>query len=500
MSFVLHRANQTNIGCYHMHSYQQLRRQRGVTLMEVIFSIGVILTGLVGVAALIPVAANNAKATLELDRGVSESTSAAAKGVAQSFLDLDSLVIVDKPTAYSLPRSVGGYGYVPSNALRTINWKINGQTNANPPESASTGPFGLYGKLETPGYGHMDLGSGLTSAICIDPIGIPDPAIDGTMFSAPTATDSAYDHSRFPYYSERYEILQEPNLPPSGGAYNALTPQWPMSPRMYRATLKLPIYPTTALPAQRNQLMSSAAIRRVFSGSGGVSGFGTGEPDQPHSVFLSSTTIGGSQVDGGRDNSSKYTWFMTLAPPFSGGNIFRQSIVIVRDRVAPVPIRAGDPLALRRASYSVEDSEDNPDTERVTWVGDSIGFVGGAGGEVLLYGSQAMSDDVQPGEWVMMSRQPHEFNVAMNRWDATNSAVHRWYRVLRVSETEFVSGFAWPGGTHNVWRRWVTLAGPDWVFQDGAVDGGGNPTAIDDTFCTIVRGAVSVIESEVEIQ
>ena len=60
-----------------------------------------------------------------------------------------------------------------------------------------------------------------------------------------------------------------------------------------------------------------------------------------------------------------------------------------------------------------------------------------------------------------------------------------------------LANYAWAGGTHNVWRRWVTLAGPDWAFQDEPA--GTNTTPIDDTFCTIVSGAVSVVESEVLI-
>jgi hypothetical protein len=56
---------------------------------------------------------------------------------------------------------------------------------------------------------------------------------------------------------------------------------------------------------------------------------------------------------------------------------------------------------------------------------------------------------------------------------------------------------SWPAGNQAVWSRRVSLAGPDWAFQDEPA--GTNISPIDDTFMTIVEGAVSVIESEVRL-
>lgn len=481
------------------------RHRRGVTLMEVIFAIGIILTGLVGLTALIPVAASNAQATIELDRSISESTSSAATGLVQAFNQLDSLVIFDKAAAGSTGLAFP-YWFVPSRQMRTIGWKTRTQSNYDPPFTVAVVPPPriLIGKLETPGYGHHALGSGLTAGICIDPLGMPDPSLVN-----PSATvninDSAFDYSRFPYYGERYRVLVPPNdaIDANGsvGAPTGLTPQWPMGPRMWRATLKSPLAVTLPLlpPWQleravaRHQLRPAAAIRSIFRGSGGLSPLPGAEPDDPRSVLMSQTVVGGSYVDSARDVSSSYTWFVTLAPPFLGGNTFRQSIVVVRQRQSAVPTRANDPLALQQNSYTVNGPEENPSSERLAWVGNWLGFNGGAGGEVLLHGSQAVSDEIEVGQWVMMSRQPH--NTLAVPIVPTGPAVHRWYRVLRVGESEMINGLAWPGGgAPNVWRRWVALAGPDWAFEDGVT------TPVDDTFCTIVTGAVSVVESEVVIQ
>jgi hypothetical protein len=452
--------------------------------MEVIIAIGIILAGLVGVTALVPVAARNAQVAMESDRSVSESTSAAALGAVHSFNDLKSLVIMDKPVFGSLPTAAS---YSPSGAMVTVQSKLD---------------VVPYARLESPGFSHMPDGSGLSAGICIDPLGFPELGLDnqfvgapgnGMPFNAPDGGDSAFDPSRFPYYNETVNPLAPPNQQNNN---------WTMAPRMWRATLKAPMYVGSPPPVFRHQLLSSSVVRSIFRSSSGLSPFGGSEQDSPTSLLVSQTNIGGSIVDASTAGGSDYTWFATLAPPFLGGNSFRQSIVVVRQRQAPVPQRVGDPLALQKKYYPIEKADDNPSSERITWIDPTtvVGFQGGVGGDVMIYGSQAVETDINVNEWVLLSRQPHVFDEPMARWVPTGPAIHRWFRVLRVGDVETDDAYALGGNTFPVWRRRVTLAGPDWAFQDGAVDAGGNPTPIDDTFCTIVRGAVSVHESEVQIQ
>ncbi|QDT06023.1 hypothetical protein K227x_44300 [Rubripirellula lacrimiformis] len=488
------------------HHRDALHHRSGVTLMECIFAIGVILTGLVGLAALIPVASQNARDTMEIDRSISESTSAAAVGLVRSFHELDSLVIFDKPVQGSPAYSAGAYSFAPSNAMQTIDAKINEAP---------------YLKLDSPGYVHSLPGEGLQSGICIDPFGMPSIALmdsansyvdDPTNvqpFYAVNANDSAYDYSRFPYYNERYDVLNPPNEQvgtPGTPVGPPATKPWPMGPRMWRATLKSPLYPSHPAPVgmRTHEIMSPVAIKGIFQGTSGVSSVTGSEDGDPRSVLVNQTLVGGSSIDAGRDGASDYTWFATLTPSFQGSSTYRQSVVVVRKRLPSVPRRIDDPFALQRNNYSVDDAygnpdpDDNPSDERVTWINPSetIGFVGGSGGEVTVYGSQAVSDKIMTGTWVLLSRQPHSLGPVR----ATGAAVHRWYKVLSVGDVVTTSGYSWPGGTNNVWSRRLALAGPDWAFQDEDTAGGVNTTPIDDTFCTIVEGAVSVIESEVTLE
>lgn len=493
-------------------------RRRGVTLMECIFAIGVVLTGLVGLAALIPIASQNARDTLEIDRSISESTSASAIGLVQSFHDLDSLVIYDKSVTGSIlvpeiPRTIAGslryFGsYRPTRSPQTVQAKLD--------QIVSIGgvPTPVQ-KLESPGYFHMEINTGLSGGLCIDPLGMADLALmnsassfvdnpnSNPSFRAPETTDTAFDYSRFPYFSERYNVLSPPNdqiggIP--GPNMATLSNRWPMSPRMYRATLKSPLYDANPVTTGmfRFQLISPVASRGIFSSNSTLSGVESPDKESPRSLLTDTTLINSRLVDGGRDGADDYTWFATLVPNFLGGDSFRESVVVVRRRLPPVPRRIDDPLALRRTNYMVDDGDDNPSAERLTWIDPTtaIGFSGGSGGEVTVYGSRAVNDQIDSNSWVMLSRQPHEVRSGPIL-APTGPAVHRWYRVISVSEAEEIDAYTWPGGTHNVWARRLSLAGSDWAFQD---ETSGNTSPVDDTFCTIVEGAVSVIESEVKFE
>ncbi len=461
----------------------------GVTLMEVIFAIGIILTGLLGLAALIPVAANNAKLTLEMDRSVSESTSMSASGIARNFNRLSRIVVYDKQAAGSV---------LPYHRIPPYSPALFPATGAPESLQSMATPFGV---LNSPGFSHVTADAVVAAGICIDPLGLPEianwnapGALSGAMPAIP-ASPSAFEYTRFPYYTERYNVLNAPNAPVVAGA----VPAWPMSPRMWRATLSADLQDDGAAPVRPRELMPSYALRRIFQGFGDISAIAGEEPSDPKGVLFDRTRFGGpagTVYDGGRDNSSLYSWFATLAPPLLGGNQFRQSIVVVRQRSLVVPQRLNDPLALNESSYTVTEPEENPSSERLAWIGQAIGFSGGSGGEVLLYGSAAVTTTIGVNEWVMLSRQPFS-GAAPN-----GAAVHRWYRVLRVDDPEYgfvTSDFAeanWTGGGDpRVWRRWVTLDGPDWSFGLTAP----NSDLRDDTFCTIVTGAVSVFESEVTL-
>jgi hypothetical protein len=172
------------------------------------------------------------------------------------------------------------------------------------------------------------------------------------------------------------------------------------------------------------------------------------------------------------------------------------SIVIIRQRVVdvdyPVTAPSGTPYG----------PQDNGVSERVAYVTAASGFSGGAGGTDHLTASNVTSLELAPNDWIMLSAQ------------LSGRAEHRWYRVVATdAEPEILipdsdtflepglSNLPAPSGvyrTGEVWRRRITLDGPDWSFnfQNAA----GTPIATsdatfgDNTYATIVQGVVSVTE------
>ena len=283
-----------------------------------------------------------------------------------------------------------------------------------------------------------------------------------------------------------------------------------MGPRMYRVTLRSPLkslrpsggteYGFATAPDHLLQpdLLPKAAIDRIFRSSGGIQTFASDLKDDPVSLQSTTSVVSDRLTDGSLTRATSYTWMATLCPSFTGGRSYRQSVIIIKDRLPPAPTRNNDILALQKNSYAITDADENPNQERLTWVGSNVGFSGGAGGDIRIFGSTAIDTDVLAGQWVMLSRQPHSVTGPPVVLEAVGPAVHRWFRVLRVGELDLTTPSNFPhGGTGPTWSRLLTLAGPDWAFQDEAT--GSNTSAIDDTFCTLISGAVSVVESEVVI-
>ena len=65
--------------------------RRGISIMEVLFAVGVLTIGLVGVAMILPVATNNASSSLRDDRSAEEVSNRIASDVAKLNRAIDQL-------------------------------------------------------------------------------------------------------------------------------------------------------------------------------------------------------------------------------------------------------------------------------------------------------------------------------------------------------------------------------------------------------------------------
>ena len=428
------------------------RLRRAVTVIEVLFAMGVILIGLMGVAALVPVAGRDAAASLHADIAGRVAAGATAQLNAQGINNLTGVVIANNEarTADSLSLMVAPAGGSPPTPFASL--------------------ASVVGALSSPGV--LPNNGLLRASYCIDPTmvstvqNIPVVSPPPPPFSPLPDSNSrnAYQPLRFPYYSEFYDAVAAPN------AAISVNPPGMVFPRMYRIGFGPGLGGLPFRSAMLGQRMADGEVSL---------GLTLPQDDAlPASQILRPTTSAG--IVGARETLGDFNWIATLTPPVGSGNLYKLSVVALSGRPA-------DPV-LSTAPYTVTNPYTNPDSEKVVWVADAVSL--GSTTEVLVYGSTAIQDDIIAGQWVMLSMQPRN-----GAGVATGPAVHQWYRVVQAAETETGPFTQPPRGTlTDVWRRRVVLDGPTWSFAFG------NASVADDTYMTIVDGAIGVIESQVLIQ
>ncbi len=148
-------------------------RRRGVTLLEVIFSIGVVLIGLVGVASILPLAGRRAQDSISMSVGSAMSDAIFQELQARGYL------------------------------AQSLYFEVAGNTTVN------------RGNVDalTPG------------SFCIDPLFVADLSVNSTI--PPPVLSNRYSGRLFPYYLNTHDPTQDPST-----AYSEL---WPVvQPRMLR--------------------------------------------------------------------------------------------------------------------------------------------------------------------------------------------------------------------------------------------------------------------------
>lgn len=405
--------------------------RKAVTLIEVIFSIGVVLIGLLGLLSLMPLAGKRSQEAISL---------AAASALGDSVMnDLLSRRLI-------------------SNGL------LSDMDN-----TAVT-----YNTTTTPAQ--LQVGATPVGGICIDPI------YKGNQ--APL-TSNHYNDRFFPYFIERHDPLLNPSV-----AAN----EWPaQQPRLTRVGANH----TLAAPS-----VGRAEQARAIGESSDALTFDRPKDRSVDAVLPGLKTNGSHLLSyGKRVPSGEYSWIATVSP-LAGGRFASVSVVVVRNRDSERDYPSGlETVPLR-----------NGVSERLAYVADAAGFMGGAGGTVLLAGSQTTLSRLRSNDWVMLSTRVSGGTPPVD--------VHRWFRVVSVDnepvlhrttdtapDIDTVLGGRVPTAVGaDVWLRRVQLDGADWQFgflnDDPAPPFDSLTNAqryADNTFATIVTDVVSVTERVVPL-
>ena len=465
------------------HSAFRIPRS-ALTLTEVLIAMGILTLGLLGVAALFPVASFYMQKAEIADNGSAIARTAMADVVARGMLDPDNWLVYNADGVAPISRG-GATARIDtataSSFLRPIGLTVRAH-------------LALLNNTTLPvADKQWCLNTELGSAYVLDPMGVAG----ATLFAANAANGLVYcfpaGSAMVPvqyYYDDARTAWR-----PWAGA-NSYAPTWPIR----RVTFGQSNRAYTSQNPGVTQLRSAYA-GELFSSQDDLA---LDLPDRDDLPARQNWDL----VDNDNDTSTPpiplarqwrgdYSWIVTVSPPSSAardaladggrGHEYNVSVVVFYKR----PIGRGDPvsaLQIRDAATLLQQQER---TVRAAVVSTGLN-----GGELLLERQNdtltgSPFDGLKVGEWLMLCG-PHPAST-----DADPRFTLQWYRVVAIDGKDQPldatgnqpnPSSSWDG----VERRLVSLRGPEWPWQPAA-GGLADNTALSNWLCVgIFPGAVAV--------
>ena len=432
--------------------HQKNRHQRyAVTLVEVIFAIGVVLVGLLGLLSVLTLAGQRASDSISTSIASSYAASVMNELEARQYLSGDNLVQIRPST---------------ETASNNITFTFN----------PSNFPSGVT----------VDMSVANPSSFCIDPLFSSETTL-------PAATSpNGYSVDVFPYYYADHNPLLDP--------LTDVSRNWPVGslpiPRMPRVGISVSGYIFRAPPAPNplpppfvRPYLSAEQSRRLVENVDDL----VQEKTEDAAILRGQQATTDGIAYGKRLPSGDFTWIATVNPlPDSE---YASVAVVVMNKRSREPFNAdGDSFSAPVSVGGAADVSDNASSERLAYVTYAAGFSGGAGGVVHLVSSSKTSPKIRPNSWIMLSR-----------FLPSGNQIHRWYRVAAVQgdpeEIEYEDSSlpplpALPTGSPDVfvWRNTLLLDGSDWSFNYPSGVAPFPPPTLGNTYATILSDVVSVTE------
>lgn len=432
--------------------------RRGITLMEVLISIGVLGVGVLGVASLMPVASYYQAETAKFDRAATFGRQAIHDLAIKGYASPKRWVFIDP---YNPPTPVG---------LNTM-------------LSLSTGT--------PPHYTGM-------SAIVIDPLGFSY-AVQTAASPFPCYFPAFPNNLPYPPYLPQPAPPTPPPPPPLGAT------------TLYRVGVTANDYwpAASSLPVAPPLLMQYAVADRFFRCTDDLKFTYPSDADQrPQSPKAAAN--GFLQMD---DYIGDYTWIATLSHPPSDLNTgaamrrFQASVVVMQNRNITL--------------WANEFSKDEPPPERQVYAwfwqnaagaptAVNVPYYGGGGAQLYVYETPGFTSAGQPNRHWLDNVKPNTY-LMLSAGFVDGDAMAKgqpypklgWYRVLTVDD-----GPNPDPNNPNLWTRMVTLSGEDWpsmTYSDQFTGATGKMWVSADASsattlglpivnCAIVEGAIAVYD------
>ncbi len=469
--------------------------RRGISVIEVLFAMGVAVIGLLGIASLIPMAGKNAADSIQMSE---------AQALAQDWYSELTARGMHVSGNWIMRRDFPTAGYL--NFDKQLGTTIPGR-GCNPVSSS--------GMLR-------ELGR---ESVCLDPYffahaSVQFPSTSAWATAATMSQSNNYRPAVFPYYQDTYNPLVDPAYPAT--VSNGFA--WDAQPRMVRVTV-----PGSAGPLVP---ISIRGLEQAFLSTDDLAI----TLDVPAlNIDDKDATIPPMRV--GQSNqrfasTNHYSWFATMSPAepipalSTDSTIFYTvSLAVCHNR----ELNMVDPAitAPRLGAADPPRVEEKPQGERLMWVEPVSGnFIGGNGGRVRLVWNDGMDADLRSGDWVMLSRNYASVAVSVSPFAHRPFSVFRWYRIVSVEQEQSQTllgspPLPWQLGTlanvtssgattdpaghasntlpNQIRAKEVVLEGPDWTFSPTTIVSGSAVTFMTPTSATLVKGVRTVIERVITV-
>ncbi|BBO32189.1 type IV pilus modification PilV family protein [Lacipirellula parvula] len=410
----------------------QLHIRRGISLLEVLISMFVLLFGLMGVAAVFPVGNHYAGKGEQFDRGSALAEAAMADLKARGYLKPENWLYAAQPTNGVV---AGDYRVIQPD------WIPGGSPTLNPTAD-------YFNTTGTVGGGQ---------AFVIDPLGEAAARNDGMIadrdifpfafFSDAYPTGADND----PLFSTNSQNVTWPATPLPPSTVGLAETRWPIR----RLTLSSTNVPTTTVAVPN---MSVAFAETIFRLHDDVTNELPKQDDRPaiqrwSAVDSNATPTPNYAADDtllSRQYSGSYSWIATIVPTTTGG----------LNALQPINPQFGSELyEVSVAVLNKRELTPSAASER------SIAAVMNLGNELVISAANNNTDAVdnavdgiRAGNWIAVAGV-HQ---------GTGQFLMRWYRILSIDDESQDRMLADGSNTGNFAIRRLMLDGPEWPLNSGS--------------------------------
>jgi hypothetical protein len=435
--------------------------RNALTVVEVLFALGIILVGLVGIAAMIPFAARQASESYSITQNLAKGESAIGMAssidlsqpsevrpwqIVEDVEDIDTNVGDSNRSVFTSLRSIyDGPDAAAGNAVGFSLYRHQFVSNDYPVPTNN---------IANRDFAWVNMNRAVGTCFYMDPHfwGEQSNLSNGKVLASAW---TPFRRTRFPYFAET-------SSPP---------PIASQTPRLWRVSLRDNHVPITQL---NNGWMSSAAAKALTTSYSGDVNPLTSSLTNDRNVRRDFISIqnSGALIDGNLDpvviksafsETSRGSWAMMVCPEEETPIIPKSAFPIVSTdyRTVPVPFfpqRYNVSLVVygkRNVNELVPDSpvvtgQVLPEAEilaSVSWDGSIDEPARNSVFEVTLASTPGIEAKVIAGDWIMLSRYVLHFDSATAAWPMRQR--HRWYRVVNTpTEGTFpmnvrLSGLPW---------------------------------------------------------